>query len=106
MKRLLIIAALVCGTANASFMSGNELLRDMDATDSFTRGQVLGYVQGVMDFAYGVFICPPSTITGRQAMDIAKQYMLQYPEQRHEEASILIFRSMKHWPCKKNGGSL
>jgi hypothetical protein len=106
MKRLLVIAALVCGTAHADFKTGNELLSDMESTVGYTEGTVMGYVKGVIDAYGGLFLCPPATLTGGQSVAIVRLYLERNPSERHEGASVLIFRSMKQWPCKKSGSSL
>jgi hypothetical protein len=101
MKRLLILAIMICGSAHADFKTGNELLSDMESTVGYTEGASMGYVKGVIDAYGGLFICPPATLTGGQAVAMVRQYLERNPSERHEGASVLIFRSMKQWPCKK-----
>ena len=105
MKRLLILAIIICGSAHADFKTGNDLLSDLDSPVAYTEGTAMGYIKGVIDAYGGVFLCPPATLTGGQAVAMVRQYLERNPEQRHEGASMLIYRAMKHWPCKK-GNSL
>jgi hypothetical protein len=106
MKKLIAIAALMCGTAHAEFFSGNELLRRMTSGDAYERGTALGYVLGAHDTGRGAAHCSPEEVTAGQVRDMVKAHLDSNPETRHMAAdSHIMYVLKKVWPCKKTGGA-
>jgi hypothetical protein len=103
MKKFLACALFAVSTlAHADFKSGNSLYSDMNSDDNTTYVFVLGYVAGVADALNGVVVCMPANVTIRQVRDISYRYLRDNPEQRNDDASILIARALKPpFPCKK-----
>lgn len=102
MKRLLIIAALVCGTAHADFKDGNKLLSELQSQDNLDWGISMGYIEGVADAWNGVTHCMSSNTTAGQLRDMVKQYLERNPAIRHYLAERVIREVMKAtFPCAK-----
>ena len=106
MKKLLIVLAL-CGSAHAEFRDGNQLLRDMESSESINRMHALGYIVGIADMGRGYINCMPENATAGQIFDMVKNYLTNMPAERHLTGDILINRVLKAtWPCAKRGTSL
>ena len=107
MKRIIIIAALICGSANAEFMDGNKLLSDMQSVDSAERMFAMGYIAGISDAGRGVHSCPPPNVTIGQMRDAVRQHLEITPTLRHYSADIIVNHVLKKaWPCQSRGTSL
>jgi hypothetical protein len=108
MKKLLIIAALMCSSAHAQqssiLITGQELLARM----ADNRMWVFGYVAGVADSQSGVTICiPPNTVTVGQMTDMVKQTLERIPSERHLAADDYVSVTLSNrWPCAKRGGGV
>lgn len=108
MKSLFIIAALLCGSAqaqqNSILYTGQELLNRF-AND---RLSALAYIAGVADSQSGVTICiPPGQITLGQMADMVKQTLERIPSERHMSADIYVQVTLeKRWPCAKKGAGV
>ena len=105
--RLAAIALLLCSTvAYAEFRDGNKLLSEMNGGHS-DRMYAMGYIAGVADTLSGVTVCGPYSITLGQMHDMVKQYLEQYPADRHNSADRIINHVLKSaWPCAKKGQAL
>lgn len=109
MKKLIAIAALMCGTAHAEFFTGNDLLNRLNSENTYERGTAIGYILGAHDTGRGAVHCSPDGATGTQVRDIVKAHLESTPEVRHLAAdSHVTFILRKVWPCaeKKKGTSL
>lgn len=103
MKKSIIIAALMCGTAHAEFKDGNKLYSQMNGTVNETLNAI-GYVTGVSDALFGSTHCAPSTVTAGQIYDMTKQYLESSPSTRHNSADVIVgYVLVKQWPCPKRG---
>ena len=101
MKKLLILAALVCGTAHAEFKDGNKLLSEMNGNTT-NQMHALGYMLGVADALMGSGACPPTNVSAGQVYDMVKLYLETYPSTRHFTADIIVHRVLKSaWPCQQ-----
>ena len=106
MKKLLLIVAFVCTGAHAEFKDGNKLLSEMTGSQ-MNQMNAIGYVAGVADALMGITFCGPSTITVGQVHDMIKQYLEQFPADRHNSADRIINHVLKSaWPCAKKGQAL
>jgi hypothetical protein len=104
MKKLILSAALLAGSAHAEFMNGNDLLDKLTGTST---DQVLGlgYILGVFDASRGTYICPPGQITAGQTRDIVKGYLERNPQHRQNTGDLLTTIALATvWPCKKGSG--
>jgi hypothetical protein len=107
MKRVIILAMLLAGTANAQFLDGNKLLSNLKESDAFSRGLGMGYILGVYDFGAGTLYCAPSNATAGQIKDMILNYLDNIPAERHIAADITIMKVLKAvWPCAKRGSAL
>lgn len=106
MKHIIAIAALLCSTAHAEFLSGNELLQRINSTDQYDRGTAMGYVLGAHDSSRGSVHCSPDAATGGQVRDIVKAHLESTPETRHLSADAHIMHILKKiWPCAAKRGT-
>lgn len=106
-KKIIIIAALMCGSAQAEFKDGNKLYSQMTSGVNSDWFVAIGYITGVADAGNGVVSCPPPNVTAGQLFDAVKQHMDGAPTLRHFSADLIINHVMgKAWPCPKRGSSL
>jgi hypothetical protein len=106
MKKLTAIAALVCGTAHAEFLTGNDLLAKFNGSD-IQQMVGLGYVIGVFDATMGAAHCPPANVTSGQVQDVVKNHLIATPSTRHYVADVQVRYILgQTWPCKKKGTAL
>ena len=106
MKRALILALLLSGTAHAEFADGNKLLSDMTG-ETMDRMHALGYITGVFDAGRSIVHCPPNNITAGQINDMVKNYLTNVPADRHLTGDTIVFKVLKAtWPCAKRGNSM
>jgi MFS-type transporter involved in bile tolerance (Atg22 family) len=102
MKKLIVLAAMLAGTAHAQFVDGNSLLERMRDESPVKRMVALGYVLGVLDSFLGSDICPPDNVQAGQASAVVKQWLEINPDKRHLTASAIVFVSLRNaWPCKQ-----
>lgn len=107
MKRIVIIAAMFCGSAQAEFMDGNKLLSDIQSVDMADRFFAMGYIAGVADAGRGVHSCPPANVTIGQMRDAVRQHLEATPTLRHYTADLIVnYVLKKAWPCQARGTSL
>ena len=109
MKKLIAIAALMCGTAHAEFMTGNDIYKwgEESATSNLSWGMLYGYVSGVYDASRGVSHCSPLDVRLQQVVDMVRNHVAANPALRHYPGDTIIVYVLKQaWPCpKKNGGT-
>lgn len=100
MKAAALILALAASSAQAQFLSGNELLERLNGS-TIQQVQGIGYIMGVADAEAGSIWCPPPTVTVRQIVDLTKRTLEMVPEKRHEGASAYVISSVRMaWPCE------
>ena len=105
MKKLLLIAAF-CGLAHAEFRDGNELLSEINSSNSDSRIYSLAYIAGVADAYRGLTFCPPETVTLGQLRDMVRNYLTNVPAERHIPADRLINKVISGtWLCKRGTGT-
>ena len=105
MKKLITIAALMCGAAHAEFFSGNDLLAKINSADAYDRALAIGYVIGVFDARSGADHCPPSNVTSGQVRDMVRSHLEATPATRHFTADVQVrYVLSKAWPCPKKHG--
>jgi len=105
MKKLIAIAALMCGTAQAEFFTGNDLLGKINGESVVDRMIGLGYVMGVYDVGAGAIHCPPDHVTAGQVRDMVKGHLEASASTRHLAADTHVrYVLTSAWPCKKKGG--
>lgn len=109
MKKLIAIAALLCGTAHAEFISGNDLHKwsEESASSNISWGMLYGYVSGAYDSSRGVSHCAPLDIKLQQVVDMVRNHVAANPSLRHYSGDIIVNYVLKQaWPCpKKSGGT-
>ena len=98
----LLLFATAVGPASATFVTGNDLLRECK---SQVRLLALGYTAGVADLMESFrtnMICIPKEATVGQLTDVICQYIEQNPGLRHENADYLALSALGDtFPCKK-----
>ncbi len=107
MKHLVLAAALLTGTAHATFYDGNDLLNRMDSDNPQHRMLALGYVAGVADSVRGRDSCHPDNVTTGQIRDLIRNYLTNNPADRHYSANSIVREVLKSvFPCSRGGKSL
>jgi hypothetical protein len=108
MKRLLILAALLCGSAQAQ--PSSILYTGQDLFTRFTSDRVtaLAYIAGVADSQSGVTICiPPGQVTLGQMGDMVRQSLERIPSERHLSADVYVQVTLSNrWPCGRRGSGV
>lgn len=103
MKKLLAFtfALFLPIAANATFISGNELLQKMNSPENIEKAFALGYVTGVFDSFDEIVHCnAPLSVTAGQVRDIVKKYLENNPATRNKSAELLIATAINQlWPC-------
>jgi len=99
MKATITALALTASlTANAGFVSGNQL-HDMLSGDEQKIAASVGYIAGVFDMTDH---CAPKSVTLTQVVDMTRDMLNASPQIRNYDANILIGALLvKNWPCKK-----
>jgi len=89
-------------SARAEILSGNELKKTCDASDStFQDGFCFGYVAGVFENVKSK-ICFPIGVSHSQAVLVVKKYLQDHPERLHQDASGLIVAPLQMaFPCAR-----
>lgn len=104
MRKAIILALALAGSAHAEFVDGNKLLNQMKDSAYFNQGHALGYVAGVADMGLGVVHCAPSNLTAGQLNDMVRNYLENTPAERHLTGDTIVNKVLKTvWPCAKRG---
>jgi hypothetical protein len=104
-----IIAGLLLSvsvSANAGFISGNELYKRLTGESVVGQSYALGYIIGVADAYDGGSHCIPDGVNAGQIRDVVKNFMDATPEVRHRPADLIVYAILKNtWACaeKKKG---
>ena len=107
MRKAIILALALAGSAHAEFVDGNKLLSQIKDSGYFSQGHALGYIAGVADTGLGVIHCAPSNLTAGQLNDMVRNYLENTPAERHLTGDTIVNKVLKTvWPCAKRGGSL
>jgi len=108
MKKLLIIAAMVCSSAHAQQSSILYTGQDLYTRMTNDRALYLGYIAGVADSQSGITVCiPPNTVTLGQMGDMVRQSLERVPSERHLAADVYVQVTLSNrWPCAKRGGGV
>lgn len=106
MKKLLIVTALLCGSAQAQQSSILYTAQDLFTRFSSDRVSALAYIAGVADSQSGVTICiPPGQVTLGQMGDMVRQALERVPSERHLAADIYVQVTLSNrWPCNNRRG--
>jgi len=110
MRKLIAIAALMCGTAHAEYFTGNDIQKwSEETTNNISWGMMYGYIAGVADTGQSAVFCIPPTVRLQQIVDLVKNHVAGNPATRHISADITIINVLKQvWPCaeKRKGVAL
>lgn len=108
MRKLLIITALLCGSAHSQQSSILYTGQDLFTRYSTDRSFVLAYIAGVADSQSGVTICiPPNTVTLGQMGDMVRQSLERIPSERHLAADVYVQVTLSNrWPCSRRGSGI
>ena len=97
---LAAIALALATTANASWFTGNDLLRHLNG-EPFERGGAAGFITGVASAIDGDIACIPPEVTVAQMRDMVHQQLRATPNVRHEAAEIIVAAVlMTEFPCR------
>lgn len=104
MRKAIILALALAGSAHAEFVDGNKLLSQIKDSGYFSQGHALGYIAGVADTGLGVIHCAPSNLTAGQLNDMVRNYLENTPAERHLTGDTIVNKVLKTvWPCAKRG---
>jgi hypothetical protein len=111
-QNILVAAVLLLASLNihASFISGNELKKDLEDDSGYSKGYGFGFVIGVTD-AIGIlnYVCLPSGQSGVRAgqiREVVLKYLRANPEMLHKPGADLVYLALVDvWPCKKSSDS-
>jgi hypothetical protein len=111
MKKMIGALLLAPMFAHASgFVTGNDLLRNMNSESIGNRMHALGFVIGVHDTLSDEVICAPNGVTAGQLRDVVKKKLTENPEVRDMGAAVLVMVTLAGtYPCpdkKGKGGKL
>ena len=102
--RSIIAAALIAASAsaNAQFVTGNNLLNHMESKSHGDKMYGIGYVVGVIDSMNGYVFCLPRSFTVGQAFDMVQNYLTNVPADRHLAADVITGKVLAaSFPCPK-----
>ena len=118
MRQLPVVFAAIIGaiaivrTAEADYLTGNELHWRCSGSDPVDRVLCMGYISGAASVLIdvdpfiarptgtGTRLCVPQVPLG-QMVDVVKVYLVAHPEKRHEAAWALVsFALREAFPCK------
>ena len=103
MKKILATFLFVPAMAQAEFMTGNTLYKDMQG-DVIDQMMALGYVLGAADAVINVTVCPPAGVKAGQVYDIVKNFLEANPAIRHYSGDLIVKTRLEAvWPCKQQG---
>ena len=108
MKAALVTIALALATsANAAFMTGNDLLRRLaDPESPVSRSIALGYIMGISDAGHGTEHCAPATVTAGQLRDLVHKWLRENPADRHHIGADIIMHILQEaYPCNHGRNS-
>ena len=98
---LVAITLALATTANASWFTGNDLLRHLNG-EPFERGGAAGFITGVASAIDGDIACIPKEVTVAQMRDMVHQQLRNTPNVRHEAAEIIVAAVlMTQFPCQE-----
>lgn len=100
MKKILCSLLFMPAMASAEFMDGNQLLNELQSTDTVRRVYGMGYVAGVTDANMSITHCMPPNVNLGQVRDMTEQYLMANPSIRNLSADLIIAGMLtKRWPC-------
>jgi hypothetical protein len=101
MKAVAIALTMLATSAQAEFITGNDLLAYMNGTET-QQSLAMGYVAGAFDAATGSRICPPPNVTLRQVRDMTRQALERLPAERLASADVFVVGVASNaWPCRQ-----
>jgi hypothetical protein len=101
MKKLLLATLLVPVMASAEFITGNQLLEELQSGETVKRVFAMGYIAGVADANHSITYCPPEGISLGQLRDMTEQYLITNASIRNLSADVLVGDMLnRRWPCK------
>ncbi|KPJ79011.1 MAG: hypothetical protein AMJ54_00695 [Deltaproteobacteria bacterium SG8_13] len=113
-----VMAILICSSASAETLRGDQLLIMLDDESSsgvqanVNRCRAMGYIQGLLDSytvfstrdpSLKVFCMPEQGVSSAQARILIVKWLKEHPERLHEQARLLVFHALAEaFPCKKS----
>ena len=93
------VLMLLTGGSQAAGATGNMLYEFCTSDQRTKEAWCLGYIQGSMEAAPE--ICSPSGSTLGQSKDIVVKFLKDYPELRHDPATISVAAALidAKWAC-------
>lgn len=102
MKKILLIASLLCTGAQAQFFTGNDLLTRLNSDSGIDRSLGTGFIMGVYDATHSITHCPPENVTVGQVKDMVLKNLNRGAEARHLAAEAFVSYTLNSaWPCPK-----
>lgn len=98
---LLVFLVVFPSSAFPSFITGNELLNNLESESHYNRGYASGFISGVFSATEGLSHCVKSDeITLSQVSRLAEKYLQDNPAELHRAASLLLLKAFQEaFPC-------
>ena len=112
MKKLFASLFLVAFSANSyAQIDGNTLHQLCNSTSESAKISCTIYIRGVLDASIAMedlhkipkkqkLMCMPGEVSRYQMIDVAKNYLRDHPEERHNSGLVLIINSMQKFECE------
>lgn len=102
MKKILLVASLLCTGAQAQFFTGNDLLTRLNSDSNIDKSIATGFIMGVYDATHSAIHCPPENVTVGQVKDMVIKNLHKGAEARHLAAEAFVTYTLNAaWPCPK-----
>lgn len=101
MKAAAAVLAVLATSAQAEFISGNDLLRRLNSEQA-DRTVAVAYIAGVWDAMQGITICAPNTVELSQVVEMTHRALIALPQIRDKSGDAFVVAvASKQWPCAK-----
>ena len=105
---------LTAGEGRADYLDGQDLNKACNAGDAFSKGECLGYIEGVHDagkvldrgtdkrqWISGWTACVPDGVSAGQLVEVVKKWLREHPAEWHYAAGGLVTAAFEEaFPCR------
>jgi hypothetical protein len=103
---LLSVLLLLSFSANAEFLSGEQLREHLDEAQagmSLTKKAIaIGYISAVHDMGLGVQVCPERGVSATELIDVVHRFLRANPGRSGEVGAKLALEALSiRFPCRR-----